>query len=361
MSRRNLISSFVLGLACGLIALPLPARADRDAPASSSGRRETVPTPQATSAKSAARPAPTPGQGASGAAPTSPSARTGATAANAAERARLAAELERINAEIDALKRSPRGIRDDYRLRSRMADAEAVSRRLTELEARVGSVGTPAAAGPPATWPREVPAGPADDRTDLEAKADILADEARRLTAEANRLETRVVDLRARRELRRRAGQLERDPFSPLEQPKPRVLAVGSGTSPQAATGSKNGSGQPRSGTNLGAEGSGPAAGTTPPTAPTASPAGGTAMGADSAGGGTTSATNNAPSATAAPQPYGVLDPTLLAQVRRLDAPGAPPANLDTLETAVAKLRARSADLTRSAAALRARAAQRAY
>ena len=84
-------------------------------------------------------------------------------------------------------------------------------------------------------------------------------------------------------------------------------------------------------------------------------------MGADSAGGGTTSATNNAPSATAAPQPYGVLDPTLLAQVRRLDAPGAPPANLDTLETAVAKLRARSADLTRSAAALRARAAQRAY
>jgi hypothetical protein len=282
----------------------------------------------------------------------------GGTAANAAERARLAAELERINAEIDALKRSPRGIRDDYRLRNRMADAEAVSRRLTELEARGG---TPAAAGPATAWPREVPAGPADDRTDLEAKADILADEARRLTAEANRLETRVSDLRARRELRRRAGQLERDPFSPLEQPKSRVLAVGGGASAQSASGSKSGSGPPRTGMNLGAEGSGPASGNNPPVAPTAAPAGGTSTGADSAGGGTPSTPTNTPSATAAAQPYGVLDPTLLAQVRRLDAPGAPPANLDTLESAVATLRARSAELTRSAAALRARAAQRAY
>ncbi|HEY8925271.1 MAG TPA: hypothetical protein VIU64_12875, partial [Polyangia bacterium] len=248
MSRRNLISSFVLGLACGLIALPVPARAETPSKTAS----------KTSSARTAAGAALTSAPGGVGAAPASGPARMAGTAANAAERARLAAELERINAEIDALKRNPRGIRDDYRLRNRMADAEAVSRRLTELEARAGAVTTPDAAGPPAAWPREVPAGPADDRADLEAKADILVDEARRLTAEANRLESRVVDLRARRELRRRAGQLERDPFSPLEQPKPRLLVVGNAPAPQAPTGSKTGTGQPRPGMNLG-EGSGPA------------------------------------------------------------------------------------------------------
>ena len=366
MSRRNLISSFVLGLACGLIALPASARADRDARRPSAGHIEARRTSQASKASSAnavAGTVPTASRGGSGAPAASAPARTD-SAANAAERARLAAELDRINAEIDALKRNPRGIRDDYKLRNRMADAEAVSRRLTDLEARGGSVRPPEPAGPAAAWPREVPAGPADDRADLEAKADILADEARRLTVEANRIETRVVDLRARRELRRRAGQLERDPFSPLEQPKPRVLALGTGTS-QAGSGTKNGSGPPRTGTNLGAEGAAPGGTGSSPAAPTAAPAAGptagTTTGTDSAGGAPPPTNSNTTSATASPQPYGVLDPTLLAQVRRLDAPGAPPANLDTLEAAVTTLRARSTELTRSAAALRARAAQRAY
>jgi len=81
----------------------------------------------------------------------------------------------------------------------------------------------------------------------------------------------------------------------------------------------------------------------------------------DSSGGGTTPTTTTTPSATASPQSYGVLDPTLLAEVRRLEAPGAPSANITTLETAVAALRARSSELTRKAAALRTRAAARAY
>ena len=55
-----------------------------------------------------------------------------------AERARLRAQLDRVNAEIDALKRSARGVGDDYRLRARLADAEALARRLIDIEARLG-------------------------------------------------------------------------------------------------------------------------------------------------------------------------------------------------------------------------------
>ena len=354
MSRGNLISSFVLGLACGLIALPASARADRDAPASSDGKS---PGKRAGSAGSAGA-APAAGPAAPGPAPAPPSARTG-TAANSTERARLAAELRRINAEIDALKRSPRGIRDDYNLRNRMADAEAVARRLTELEAQGGPVRTPEGAAAPPAWPSEVPVGAGDDSADLEAKADILADEARRLAGEANRIETRMLDLRARRELRRRAGQLERDPFSPLEQAKSRVVPGSTGAS-QATSGSKSGSSPPprnSGGTSLGAEGTSSGS----PATPTAGPTGMTAGSSDSAGGSPPPTTNNTFSGTASPLSTGVLDPNLLTEVRRLEASSAPSANLAALETAVAALRTRSTELTQRASALRARAAQRAY
>src|ERR1700722_3127174 len=59
-------------------------------------------------------------------------------AALTAERARLRDELDRVGAEIDALKRANRGVGDDYRLRARLADAEALARRLIEIEARLG-------------------------------------------------------------------------------------------------------------------------------------------------------------------------------------------------------------------------------
>ncbi|HEX2660471.1 MAG TPA: hypothetical protein VHU40_19455, partial [Polyangia bacterium] len=54
-----------------------------------------------------------------------------ATPALLAERARLQAALNGVNAEVDALKARPRGLGDDYRLRSRMADAQDLARRLT--------------------------------------------------------------------------------------------------------------------------------------------------------------------------------------------------------------------------------------
>src|SRR5262249_38520090 len=55
-----------------------------------------------------------------------------------AERARLRAQLDKVNAEIDALKRAGGGVRDDYRLRARLADAESLARRLMDIEARLG-------------------------------------------------------------------------------------------------------------------------------------------------------------------------------------------------------------------------------
>src|SRR5687768_13322226 len=54
-----------------------------------------------------------------------------------AECARLRAELERTNAEVATLKRGGRNVRDDYRLRQKMADAEALARRLTAAETQL--------------------------------------------------------------------------------------------------------------------------------------------------------------------------------------------------------------------------------
>ena len=54
------------------------------------------------------------------------------------ERARLRAALDRVNTEIDALKRAGGGVRDDYRLRARLADAESLARKLIDIEARLG-------------------------------------------------------------------------------------------------------------------------------------------------------------------------------------------------------------------------------
>src|SRR5262249_14089122 len=85
-----------------------------------------------------------------------------ARAALVPERQRVRAELEGVNAEVDALRRSDRGVRDDYRLRARLADAEALARRLTEIDARLGEAPRPTAPAP-AAEPRALPGdGPAE-------------------------------------------------------------------------------------------------------------------------------------------------------------------------------------------------------
>src|SRR5262249_54848405 len=66
------------------------------------------------------------------------------------ERQKLRAERDRVNAETEALKREPRGVGNEYRLRNRMADAEALAKRLTGIDARLRALGETSAGEAPA-------------------------------------------------------------------------------------------------------------------------------------------------------------------------------------------------------------------
>ncbi len=82
----------------------------------------------------------------------------------ASEYQRLRADLDRVNAEVAALKRGGRGVRADYLLRDKMAEAEALARKVTAAEARLRAARGPLPAEtlvdtvqtPPAT-PRMAP------------------------------------------------------------------------------------------------------------------------------------------------------------------------------------------------------------
>jgi len=301
-----------------------------------------------------------------------------------AERQRLRGELERVNAEIDALKRS-RGMRDDYRLRDRLADAEALARRLTELDARLGAKGGATTALPaPADEPR---VSSADGPAELDAKADILADQARRLAARGDSLLARAHDLRDRQTLRRRVGQMEHDPFSPLEGSKRRAIAGGvSGSAFGVASAPGAKSTPPGGGTgSLGNTSPGTVTTSEPAQSPTAPGAGaasapvgghtdtatsGAALGpASSSGSGTTPSGVVVSAPAAAPTPTSgaasdnaalsvqlrdLVDATTLAELQHLEASAGPGASTDALERAGAALKARAERLRQQAAALRA-------
>ncbi len=252
-----------------------------------------------------------------------------------AERERLRGELERVGAEIDALKKAGRGVGDDYRLRARLADAEALARRLIEIEARLG-LRAPArkAAALPVAEPTDGPA-------ELDAKADILADQSRRVRGEADALGRRVAELKGRQELRRRAADLDRDPFGPLEGSKRRVAGIAS----------------PSAGTRTPTAGNGASGGSSPTFTP------------PSTGPQTVSVSPNVPvsplpvsGGTGAAMPTlavelrDLLDPTTVADIRRLEGTKAPAGSVPALERAVAALRARADSLDTAARAMRASA-----
>ncbi len=317
--------------------------------------------------------------------PARSSVQSASRASLVAERQRLRGELERVNAEIDALKRS-RGMRDDYRLRDRLADAEALARRLTELDARLGTTrGATTALPAPTDEPR---VSSADGPAELDAKADILADQARRLAARGDSLLARAHDLRDRQTLRRRVGQMEHDPFSPLEGSKRRAMA-GSSFGIASAPGVKStpavGGGSPGGTTSVGNTSPGTVTMTEPqsPSAPAlggaATPAGGhteTTTGNAALGTpGATSTSGTTPSGvavaspTAAPTPTSgaasdnaalsvqlrdLVDATTLAEIQHLEASAGPGASTDALERAGAALKARAERLRQQAAALRA-------
>jgi len=255
-----------------------------------------------------------------------------------AERARLRAQLDKVNAEIDALKRAGGGVRDDYRLRARLADAESLARRLIDIEARLGiRVDGGAKVNPPQPPPT---AEPTDGPADLDAKADILADQSRRVRAQADALGRRATEARSRQELRKRAADLDRDPFAPMEGSK-RRLASGSGT----ALGSNSINGRNNQGgvADTPTPG-GPAAGSTGFTSPPSTP--------------TTNTTNGAEKASAplSVQLRELLDTAALSDVRRLEAGGVGSASPPALERAAAALRARADWLDAQSRAMRARA-----
>ncbi len=256
-----------------------------------------------------------------------------------AERARLRAQLDSVNAEIDVLKRSARGVGDDYRLRARLADAEALARRLIDIEARLGLRAPAVDRGPLPV------ASPTDSPSDLQAKADILDDRARRVRLEADALDHRVVELKGRQDLRRRVAELDRDPFAPLEGSKRRVMSMTATDSPARSTPAlpTGSAGQPpaeRPGVGLTSSTSSPGssapqsstilAGSAPPTPLTGPPA--TALSLEL---------------------RDLLDPATVADIRRLEGAKSQAPSVRALERAVAALRARAAALDGQARAMR--------
>lgn len=290
-------------------------------------------------------------------------------AALIAERTQVRAQLDRVNAEIDALKRAAGqarlGLRDDYRLRARLADAEALARRLTDIDARLGGPARSPASKPGAGLTTAPTVSASDGPAEMEAKADILADQARRVAGQADLLSRRAGRIKARQALRRRAGELEHDPFSPLEGSRRRSLPVAAGV---PATPSPN---------TRGSEGTAPDSTAISPGIPTSVGAGSQSQGAsavsaDPPAAGTSStphplvAPGAPPSPTAdgtagesaslAAQLRDLLDSTTLAEIRRLEASRAPGAGAEALERAAAALRARAEQLNSQSHALRARA-----
>jgi hypothetical protein len=252
-----------------------------------------------------------------------------------AERARLRAQLDRVNAEIDALKRSARGVGDDYRLRARLADAEALARRLIDIEARLGLRA-------PAVEPGPLPvAAPTDSPSDLQAKADILDDRARRVRLEADALDHRVVEVKGRQDLRRRAAELDRDPFAPLEGSKRRVITI------PAADSAGHSTFTPQSPTGISTA---PTAGDRPVTT-----SGNTAVqpaGAPAGGAPPTPLTGPPPTALSL-ELRDLLDPATVADIRRLEGAKSQVSSVQALQRAVAALRARADALGGQARAMR--------
>ncbi len=252
-----------------------------------------------------------------------------------AERARLRAQLDKVNAEIDALKRAGGGVRDDYRLRARLADAESLARRLIDIEARLGiRVDGGAKVNPPQPPPT---AEPTDGPADLDAKADILADQSRRVRAQADALGRRATEARSRQELRKRAADLDRDPFAPMEGSKRRIANSAGGTAPPVpAQGGQN--------ITSGASNKNDA-----PTATPATPGSLTATPPTNS--------NTAPGAPLSVQQLrDLLDTATLTDIRRLETAGTGAGSLQALERAAAALRARADWLDGQSRAMRAKA-----
>jgi hypothetical protein len=290
-----------------------------------------------------------------------------------AECAELRAQLDRKTAEISALKRAERGVRQDYDLRQRMAEANDLARRLTTLESELvrqghGPSQAPSGAASPVAAPVEAAAT-------LQARADLLSDEAHKLNERAAGMIRAAGQLRTRQALRRKAANVERDPFASVDGAK-RTLFV-RGAAP--VTDTAGGKGAAQTGNTEATAGSAPGSSgapmpTTPPTPlagpmttaptgppatpPTAPPATGTPIsGAQDPSRGATPPPNT-PSGRSELAPGALLDPALRAELSRVDGGVISGSNQpDSLEQAARALVSRAQALETQAKALRAQAA----
>jgi hypothetical protein len=287
----------------------------------------------------------------------------------AAECARLRAELEKANGEISSLKRGDRGVRDDYRLRRRLADAEQMAKQLTAAEAELRRLRGPAATAPVPASPK---LEPAEAPGVLEARADLLSDQARRLNQQAAGLARAATQLQTRQTLRRRAGQVERDPFGSMDGSKRFMIVRGANDTKTSDPTRLTGAPTPTGGgaeTATGSPPSGPGnAPATPGVAPSPPPqqpptSGPTPTAGDS--GGRTSAGGNfagtgTPTSASELGARVMLDPATAAELRRVEAvAGAPSSEAERLQRAVAALNRRAQALQAEASALRTRAQKR--
>lgn len=160
----------------------------------------------------------------------------------------LRAELDGVNAEIASLKGGARSVRNDFLLRDKLAEAEALARKLTESEKREHANRAPAPTELPGSALVPPVGTPHDSAVELEAKADLLSDQARRFRGEADSLARTAEQIRARQALRRRAGAWDRDPLAGFESSK-RNFAVSGRTGATAASDSATGSRGSSSGT----------------------------------------------------------------------------------------------------------------
>jgi len=282
----------------------------------------------------------------------------------------LRGELARVNAEIAALKRGSRTLRSDYRLLERMADAEALALKLTAAEARLraqAGEGARSPAGAPVVASPQ--ASPQDGSVELEAKADLLTDQAKKLEGEASTLARAAEQMRSRKALRRKAGSWERDPFTGLETSKRSVAAAAVRTTGGPTAGSSEGADRGPTG---GGAASDPTKSTNgegtwaPP--PAAIGSGSPTAGVDTAAKGPgLAATSDSAAASKAPlfsagatdrqavEQRLFLDPATAAELRQALGGGGVALDPEALERGASALRAKARLLEAQAHALRAR------
>lgn len=294
----------------------------------------------------------------------------------------LKTRLGDLTHRIQILKREPRNVKSDFELRHKMADAEELGRRITALEKRWGH--TDSAAEPSMVLPQE---SPSDGPAERAAKADILLDQALRLTKKADRLRRFEIRLRQRDTLTRRMGRLQSDPFVALETSKRRlafsspdkgVAAKGGGDSdasggPTALTGGDKSTVAPAGDRSSDSAEESAAPATAPMADQQASAEGSSAPGVASKSGEpaqndnvgppsrevpgiTPTAPGAAPDASASfvTQFRALLDPQTLAQIEGLHRQGTPRARAEAMRKASEALQRRAASLKAQAERMRA-------